>query len=517
MTNIAVVEESASSQGDGSVVVGHKTAAGGTWAVGARLISRVIDLGTVLVLAHILRPKDFGLVAIAMTVIYIVESALDLPVSQALVRLPQIKSSHYDTAFTLSLLRGVALSLIVCSTSWPFAHFYTDTRLIPLVCILSLAPAARGLVSPRMTDYVKNLDFSREFAIEFVGKIAACSCGVGVAVFTKSYWAIAVGTVVAPVVGTITSYIIAPYRPRLTLAEMPSFSGFLGWFTAAQVVTAVNWHADRLLLGKLTSRAELGLFTTSNDVANIPILTFFGPILRPLLSAFAMLKEDSLRLAKSYQKSACGMVTLGLPILVGESLIAEPAVRLMFGEKWIGAAPLLRWLALSLIPALFAIPFGPLVMSFDRTQIFLKRNLFEICIKLPLVIVGALKYGFLGVICARFISETAAAFFCMRIVRQLIGLSIYEQLIDNWRSVCSALAMAAVVSICMPHLVVTGTNFQFAAGTILTILIGAATYCGVLLGLWRSAGSPSGVEALVVTRFFSLIKRVRSSEPAEVL
>src|SRR5271170_5431254 len=79
-------------------VVARQTAIGGTWMVGARLVSRVIDLGTMLVLAHILRPKDFGLVAIAMSVIYIVEAALELPVSQALVRLKVIEVAHYDTA-----------------------------------------------------------------------------------------------------------------------------------------------------------------------------------------------------------------------------------------------------------------------------------------------------------------------------------------------------------------------------------------------------------------------------------
>src|SRR5450755_1773082 len=84
-----------------TTLVGHKTAVGGTWTVGARLVSRLIDLMTMLVLAHILNPKDFGLVAIAMTVIYIIEAALELPVSQALVRLSLIEPAQYDTAFTL--------------------------------------------------------------------------------------------------------------------------------------------------------------------------------------------------------------------------------------------------------------------------------------------------------------------------------------------------------------------------------------------------------------------------------
>ena len=159
--------------------------------VGARLVSRVIDLATMLILAHILLPKDFGLVAIAMSVIYIIEAALELPVSQALVRLQAIEPAHYDTAFTLSLLRGLALGLIVCAVSWPFAKFYSDLRLLPLVCLLSIAPAARGLVSPRLADFSRDLDFSPDFTMEIFGKVAACLIAIIFGLTTRSYWAIA--------------------------------------------------------------------------------------------------------------------------------------------------------------------------------------------------------------------------------------------------------------------------------------------------------------------------------------
>ncbi len=66
---------------------------------------------------------------------------------------------------------------------------------------------------------------------------------------------------------------------------------------------------------------------------------------------------------------------------------------------------------------LFAMPLGPLVMSFDRTHIFFKRNLFEVCVKVPLVVIGAIKYGFMGVIVARCVSESMTVFFCMTVVR----------------------------------------------------------------------------------------------------
>ena len=332
---------------DKQIVVGGQTARSGTWTVGARIISRIVDLVTMVVLAHLLHPKDFGLVAIAMTVIYIVEAALELPISQALVSLETIRPAHYDTAFTLGLLRGLLLSLIVCLLSWPFARFYGDSRLVALVCALSIAPASRGLVSPRLADFSKTFNFVPDFIMEFFGKLAAFAVAISLALLIHTYWAVAAGTVVAPVLSTLISYILAPYRPRLSLAELPALSGFLGWITAAQIVGAINWQADRLLLGKITTRSSLGLFTTANDTSNVPLAALLTPILRPLLSAFTALRHDPFRLARSDQSSARALITFALPILVGESLIAESFVRLILGQKWLGSVVFLRWLALS--------------------------------------------------------------------------------------------------------------------------------------------------------------------------
>jgi PST family polysaccharide transporter len=498
------------------VKVGRQTVVGGTWMIGARLISRVIDLCTLLVLARVLRPQDFGVVAIAMTVIYILEAALELPVSQALVRLPVISGPHLDTAFTLSIIRGALLSATICGLSVPLARIYGDERLIPLVCFLSMAPAARGLVSPSMAHYSKRCDFSRDFSIELIGKLVALTAAVSIAVVYRSYWSIAVGTVAAPLVATIASYVLAPYRPRLTFSHLSSFSGFLGWITVAQIISALNWQTDRLLLGKLTSRAELGLFTTANDLANIPLMTLFGPIQRPLLSAFSQLRHDLGRLQSSYQTSASAMVTLALPLLVGESLLATPGVRLLFGERWIGAAPMLRWLAISLIPSLFAMPMAPLVMSLDKTQTFVKRNSVEICIKIPLVVLGALNYRFYGVIVARMISETITVLYCMIAVRRMIGLPLRLQLMAPWRSISSTVAMAGVLVFAVPALTGSHSGIPLLLGTLLSLVLGAAVYITVLFALWRLADYPPGIEAMAASSISYILKRTFPSTSTQL-
>jgi PST family polysaccharide transporter len=487
--------------------LGRRTAIGGVLLVGARLLARLIDLGTMLVLARILEPKDFGLVAIAMSVVSIVEAALELPVNAALVRLPVIAKSLYDTAFTLSLLRGLALTAILLACAWPFALAYADPRLALLVCVLSLAPVARGLISPCLAGFQKKMSFWRDFAIEIGGKLVGFACAVGLALTTGSYWSIAVGAVSFTLAMAICSYALAPYRPRLSLSGLPVFASFVGWLSIAQIISAVNWQFERLLLGQLKTTTALGLFTAASDIASIPFLAVFGPILRPLLAAFSLLRDDRARLAKSYQTAATTIVALGLPLLIGESLVAAPAVRLILGERWMGAAPLMQWLPLSLIPGLFAMPATPLIMAVGDTKVVLQRNILEFAVKLPIAVLGAIWFGFAGVIASRCISEVVVNVFSMIVARRLIGLAIAAQLLAPWRSVVAALAMAAAVALWNRQFAGVGDVAQTARRLIETAAFGAAVYCGASWALWRLSGRPGGVEAAAAAAIGGVVRR----------
>ncbi len=494
-------------------MIGHRTAMGGMLLVGARLITRVIDLATMLVLARLLVPTDFGLVAIAMSAVAIVKSALELPLNQALVRLPLVSRAQYDTAFTLAVLRVLAVDAVILLGAAPFAQFYEDPRLFALVCVLAIGASARGLTSPRMAEYQRDMSFWRDCVLLLGSKCLGFVVGATTAVVTHSYWAIAAGAITWPLTIVTSSYCFAPYRPRFSLAELSSFSGFVGWASAAQVISAVNWQSERLLLGKLQPKASLGLFTTASDISLIPVMAFFGPMIRPLLAAFSLVRNDRARLARSYQHVSAAIMTVGLPILVGECLVAEPVIRLVLGPAWLGAGPLLQWLSLSVIPALFALAAIPLVMSVGETRIFLERNAIEFCVKFPILIVGGIAYGFMGVVAARAVSETVAALFCMRAVRRLVGLSVAAQLLGSWRCFVATMVMVPVV-IAALRWPATGQGatlggLQGALNLAVVAGLGAASYGTALLALWLVSGRPEGVEAMLVNVITGLRARVR--------
>lgn len=248
--------------------ISARTGSGAAWLIGSRFATRGVDLATLAVLARLLDPAAFGLVAIAMTLLLIVEAVFELPILQALVRIEVLDRGHFDTAFTLGVIRGGVLAVTMALCAWPFALIYGDHRLAPLICVLAVAPAMRGVVSPRMAIFARQINFRRDFVIEIAGKVAALACASGVAVATHSYWAIVAGTVATPTVTAAVSFAFAPYRPRLSLVQWPAFRSFLGWSSAAQVLSAISWQFDRLILGQFVPPAALGRYALASDLAD---------------------------------------------------------------------------------------------------------------------------------------------------------------------------------------------------------------------------------------------------------
>ena len=206
----------------------RRAASSSLWLIISRFATKGIDFCVLLVLAHLLAPSDFGIVAIAMTLVLIIEAIFELPISQVLVQMPHYEKVHLDTAFTLSLLRGLAIAIILVSASFPFSVWYHNPRLVPLISVLGLAPAMRGLVSPSLAKWARKVDFRREIALEVFGKVLSLILSVAIAAYYQSYWAIIAGTVITPFGMMVLSYVVAPYRPKLTLRSWPIFAGFNG-------------------------------------------------------------------------------------------------------------------------------------------------------------------------------------------------------------------------------------------------------------------------------------------------
>jgi PST family polysaccharide transporter len=424
-------------------MLSKKTIIGAGWLVSSRLGGRLIDFATVLVLAKTLTPTDFGLTALASTLIAIVDTILEVPLLQALTRLKYVEKSHLDTAFTLGLLRGLLLSLIVLSAAWPFSYFLHDSRLFALVTTLALGPVARSVYSPSMVYFTHKMSFREIFIAEFTGKVFASVISITVMLLGGGYWAIIAASISSSIVTTIISYAFAPYRPALSLANVSDFSGFIGWFGCSQIVSAISWQLDRIMLGYYISKSDLGRYTMASDLATLPSQSIIGPAMQTAMAAFSKINDDPARLAGAYLKASRFTLMLAVPACIGMSLTSDLIFDVLFGAKWKGADVYLKWLSLTTICYVYYQPVYALALSTNNTKAVFKVTLIDLLSKLIFVPIFLFYFSTNGVVAARVVVSVVIYVVSSLMAHEISGVSFVAELKSVWKT-----AVACAVMIC---------------------------------------------------------------------
>jgi O-antigen/teichoic acid export membrane protein len=455
-----------------------KTILGACWSVSSRLGGRLIDLVTILILARTLTPADFGLTALAMTLISVVDTVLEVPLIQALTRLKDINKQHLDTAFTLGILRGLLLALIVLAAAWPFAIVYDDSRLLPLVASLAIGPIARGLLSPSMSRFIRQMSFRQSFIAEFSGKVIASIFAVSLVYLGAGYWAIAASSITSSVATVLISYIIAPYRPAFSLTKFRDFSTFLGWFSMAQVVSAVSWQFDRAMLGFYATKADLGQYTMASDLSVLPTQSLIGPAMQPVMAAFARINGDPERLRSAYLKASRFTMMLAVPTCLGISLTSDLIVDLLLGPKWSQAQIYLEWLAVATILSAYYQPLYSLALALNQPIIIFRLSMVELLARIILVPLGLHFYSLMGVVGARAAVSLVMFVASLFAAGTLVGLKVVTELANLWRVAAASALMTASVLLLRQFLNELHLNDLLHLG--LAASFGSAVYIGAL-------------------------------------
>lgn len=428
------------------------TMLGAMWSVSSRVTGRAIDFVILLVLARALTPADFGLTALALSLVIVIDTVLEVQLLPALTRLRTVTRAHLDTAFTLGLLRSLVLLALVVAAAWPVSILYDDHQLVELVLVLSLGPMSRGLVSPNMVIFTSAMKFQQVFAIEVAGKVCAAILSVATVHLGGGYWAIVVNTVTSPLVMAASSYTIAPYRPAFSLREWPEFRELLGWLSLAQLVSAFNWQLDRLVLGRFIPAPTLGQYAMASDIAVIPTQSIIGPAMAPLMAAFTKLDHDKERLGRAYLRAARLSMLIAAPACIGMSLTADLMTEVLLGPKWVEAGTFLRWIALTILLTAYFQPLHALLLVVRRTQIVFRISLAEFLIRLAIMPLGIVYFSVAGVIAGRAVISLIVFGLCIETARRVGGISVAVQLRNLWKVVIGCAAMIAAVLLVQAHL-----------------------------------------------------------------
>lgn len=471
-----------------------KLARGVIWVGSARVLINLIGLASTLLLARFLMPSDFGLVAIAMTVMTLVGSITEISLGSALIQHENPTDAHYDTAFTLSAARSMLLGLTIAALAWPIAQLYKDDRLWPVLLGIAASMSITGFNNPRMVVFTRRLEFWQNFAFGVSGKLIGFVVAVAVAYFYRSYWALVISNMALQVQGLILSYVFMPKRPRFNLSAWRELMGFSVWLSLGQLVNTLNWRSDTLFVGYFLGTQQTGYYNFGSNLASLPTQEATAPIAQTLFPAFSRLNGDLPRLRSAYQRAQAILCAVALPVGFGFAMLAEPLVLATVGAKWLPAVIIIQVLAGLLAAQTLASSVQPLAMAMGKTQLLFRRSLLTLAIRLPMILFGLATGGLIGVVYARVCSGTITILINMALARHLLDLPIARQLKVNLRSF-SAVAVMCVVLWLLPVMIPALEAISPIAEMAVLIGVGGVTYVAILLGLWLLAARPPGPEA----------------------
>ncbi|QNE04859.1 lipopolysaccharide biosynthesis protein [Croceicoccus marinus] len=485
---------------------------GAGWVGATRILMNLIAFVSTIVLARLLLPDDFGIVAIAESISVIVTSVTELSLAKALIQHSDPRRRHFDTAWTLNITRSMILGGVVAAISVPVAAAYGDERLVPLLIVLGATVVASGLDNPKVVIFQRNLVFWQETLLGVIPKLLGFISALAIAVIFESFWALVAGSVVAQVSRIAISYILAPYLPRLTFAAYRELLSFSIWLTFSELIKTVNFRSDTLVLGAFVGPTPLGYYSYGGKLAYLPVRESLGPIRQLLFPAFSLIKGEMYRLRAAYMQSQGVLCTLAFPIGIGFAVLAEPIIRLLIGEKWLPIAPIVQ--VLGVVSAIQTIENSqPLAMSLGRTKRIFTRELRVFLIRIPLVILGLIvgQYPFIGIIMAVVLARAAAnivnIFLNLQLVRDVINLPIRKQLKVVMRPVLASLAMTAGLALAQIKFETPSSSVEGLLALSLLIALGGLFYVGSLSILWLIAGRPDGPEREILGLFEKVWKR----------
>jgi len=475
---------------------------GTIWVVAARWAIRGIGLVSAVLLARLLSPADFGVAAMAMIAVALVEVFGDTGLVQHLIRHPDPDRSHFDTVFTLQLIIGAASAAGLVLLAPLAADFFHEPRIIAVVRVLALRSLLGGMENPGIALFRKHMEFNKDFEFLVLNKAVSFVITVGLALALRNYWALVIGSVAGAGAATLQSYRMHPYRPRLDLSAVPQVWGYSVWMLAQSMLLFLNQRIDELLVGRIKSTALMGYYTVASDVAAAPIVEIVTPLARALFPGLARLTQDRHALHQAFGKVLSAVAIIAFAVSVGIALVAPDLTLVLLGQKWAPVIPLLRILAIGAGLTALAQPVQTLLNATGRPRVAAILSLLRQVLLIATMLPAALWYGLTTIALARTavagVSFIATAWVCAG----LLGVPLRRV----WRDLCRpALAAAAMAGTVLAVQALCPAIPALRLG--LGVVAGMLSYPAALLLLWGVAGRPDAVEAdllaLVVARWSS--------------
>lgn len=307
-----------------------------------QVVQRSLGIVSTLILARLLTPEHFGIVALVTIALQFFELLVETGNQQYIIQKDNIEDADLNTAWSMDVAIKTSMAIIVIACAPLMASYFDTPELTTALAVAALALPIRALTTPGMMMLTREINYQPVFRLTLWQKSASFITVITIALIHPSHWAIIIGTLVSAVIIAVGSYRVHSYRPTWTLVHIRKQWQFSQWLLARGIVGFTRSQIDNLMVSKFFGTTQLGGYNLVREVSLLPALTAIIPMSQPLLAAIAENKHDPDVLAYRIRLSLALTISVLLPLTTFMMLYPELIVMVLLGHQWEPYAHLLR-------------------------------------------------------------------------------------------------------------------------------------------------------------------------------
>ena len=310
--------------------------------------STVLMLIQTVVLARLLTPEHFGIVGVFLIFSAALESFTQAGLTKALIQRKNLNRDFLNTAWAVSIIRGIILFSLVFISSTIVVDFFNTPKALPVIKVLGFSMLLQGFYNPGTTYFSRDLDFFKQFLWQGGGVLANFLVSIPLAFILRNEWAIVWGMLSRTIVTLILSFYLHPSKPHFIIKYevFKKLYKFGKWIFFSSILAFFVRQGDKIFVAKLLDTTLLGIYIMACRIAFLPQL--FSKVLpKALLPAYSKFQNNPLVLKDKYIDSLKGVSIFYFPVLGGIIVFSEPFIFNILGEKWISAQLPMQILALA--------------------------------------------------------------------------------------------------------------------------------------------------------------------------
>jgi lipopolysaccharide exporter len=478
------------------VSVPERAVRGVFWAYATFGLERLTNFAVSLILARALLPAEFGLIAFALLLVGFAEIIRDLGVRDALVWAPEPIEPAADTCFWLSVGLGLLLAGTLLLSAPLAALMIGDPEAASALKVMAVVPLIGSLGLTHEALLMRRLDFRSRYAGDLAAALAKAVVAIGLVIAGSGVWALVTAQICSAVVRTASRWVLLRWRPRLrfTPADMRRLLGYGLPLYAAVLLDALAERVDQLVIAGLLGPVQLGYYYLAVRVCEMTLTGFNVVLTRVAFPSFVSLRDDRAALLGGVEAAMRFTSYILIPAAVGIALVSPEIVSVLFGERWLPAAPILSILAMAALVYALLWPIGDMVKAVGRTGLFSVVAALNLVAILACVTLFA-KVGQSGV-------AVAFGFLAAAILSALVWLAVQHRLLGGL-ALLQTLAAPGGATLIMAFAVEAVS--AVLSGQPAWLVLGAVVPTGAVvygIGLWFAAAEHLRAAARHVAQAF---------------